>query len=98
MELIRQSCAVALVLALLWWAVTWLKRRGYAIGGTRLRISGNPRELEIIERLALSSQHSLHLVRLNQRVILLGLHPAGFTLLLDTGGDATPTVREIRSK
>ena len=44
-------------------------------GGSRLR------NLELVERLALSPQHSLHLVRMADRLLLLSVSPAGCSLL-----------------
>ena len=41
---------------------------------------GQPR-LEVIDRLALGPKHSLHLVRLADRTLLVGLSPQGCSLL-----------------
>ena len=83
MDVIRQACALALVFGLLWWAVTWLKTRGYARVGSSRRYFDANKDLHIIDRLALTPQHSLHLVRLKQHVLLVGVHPQGMTLLSD---------------
>jgi flagellar biosynthetic protein FliO len=39
------------------------------------------RQMEVVERLALSGQHSLHLVRVGDRQILMGVSPAGCHVL-----------------
>ena len=70
MDLIQQMAAVALVLALLGAAV-WLLRGKQLI---RARKSG-PRQLEVIERVALTPQHSLALVRVNDAMVLVGAGP-----------------------
>jgi flagellar biogenesis protein FliO len=77
----EQMLAVALVAALLAGTLVWLRRRGFlgtAANGLRLR---RPRRLEMLDRLSLTPQHSLHLVRLGNRTILLGRSPSGLALL-----------------
>jgi flagellar biogenesis protein FliO len=70
MELVPQFAAVALVLALLG-AALWLMQRKRPI---LLRGSG-PRQLEVVERVSLSPQHSLALVRVNGALVLVGTGP-----------------------
>jgi len=77
----EQMLAVALVAALLAGTLAWLRRRGFAgTAGSRLRLR-RPRRLEMLDRLSLTPQHSLHLVRLGNRTILLGRSPSGLALL-----------------
>lgn len=45
------------------------------------RTAGRGPQLERLERLALSPQHSLHLVRVAGRALLLGVSPAGIQVL-----------------
>jgi len=86
MDVIRQMAAVGVVMAV-FAAVLWLLRRGglaQARGWTAalLRARGPaPRTLERLERLPLSAQHTLHLVRLGERALLLASTPAGCTLV-----------------
>ncbi len=74
-----QILAVFAVLALLGGAMWWLRSRGLArfspAGGGRVR------QMEILERLPLTPQHSLHLVRLANRTVLVGTSPAGCVML-----------------
>ena len=84
MDLIRQSFGITLVFLALWLSLWWLKRRGFATLGTRLKYTDQKREMETIERLALTPQHSVQLIRVQNRVILLGLHPAGLTVLSES--------------
>ena len=49
-------------------------------GLRRKRDDGTPR-LEVIDRLPLTPHHSLHLVRLADRTLLIGLSPNGCNLL-----------------
>jgi flagellar biogenesis protein FliO len=84
MDWIRQVLAVAAVVTLLVASLAWLRRRGLvrpASGGTWPR---RPRHLESLDRLSLSPQHSLHLVRLGGRAVLVGRSPSGITLLAST--------------
>ncbi len=79
MTLIEQSAAITFVLVLLWVVLFWLKRNGLA--GGRLRVQIGPREMEMIQRLALTPQHSLHLVRLKGSNLLLAVYPGGVTVI-----------------
>jgi flagellar biosynthetic protein FliO len=81
MELVRQMLAVGLVFGLLGLAVWLLRRKGLVrLGGTG-RAGKSPRRLEALERLPLSPQHALHLVRVADRLLLIGVHSSGCTLL-----------------
>ncbi|MGB7762434.1 MAG: flagellar biosynthetic protein FliO, partial [Bryobacteraceae bacterium] len=69
MGMIGQMGAAAAVLGLLGGVLRWLRRRGMAtlaIGRKRPR-----RKLELVERLPLGPQHSLHLVRLGETMLLV---------------------------
>ena len=78
MESIRQVLAVSAVLALLAASLWWLRRKGlvrHGAGGSRKHT------LQAVERLVLGPQHSLHLVRLADRGLLLATSPAGSAVL-----------------
>ncbi len=81
MELIRQTLAIVGVLLLLAGLLWWLRRKGLAQYGMRLPRGPRHRNLEAVERLALGPQHSLHLVRLGARGLLIGISPAGCAVL-----------------
>jgi len=79
MDVIGQMAAVAGVLGLLGGALWWLRRRGMAtlaIGRKR-----SLRSLELVERLTLGPQHSLHLVRLGETMLLVAASPGGCRLI-----------------
>jgi flagellar biogenesis protein FliO len=81
MDWIRQLLAVAAVLALTLASLAWLRRRGWLrLAGPGAR-AGKLRHLEPVDRLALTPQHSLHLVRMGRRLLLVGRSPSGITLL-----------------
>jgi len=69
-ELLQQFAAVGLVLGLLAAAIWLLKRQSILLP----RRNG-PRQLELVERVALSPQHSLALVRVNGNMMLVGTGP-----------------------
>jgi flagellar biogenesis protein FliO len=81
MEWIRQVSAVSGVLLLLGAALWWLRRKGLAQYGMRPSTGARKRTLESVERLALGPQHSLHLVRLAGRGLLVGTSPTGCAVL-----------------
>src|SRR5437016_4719855 len=77
MEIARDVAAVVFVLALLF-GVRWALRRA---GATKIRT--RERKLETIDRIALTPQHALHLIRFNHRDLLVSTHPQGCSLLAD---------------
>ncbi len=80
MEILQQLLAVGLVLGALL-ALLWvMKRKGWA--HPRIRVSRDAQsQLEVIERLSLTPQHSVHLIRLADRILLVGLSPSGCNVL-----------------
>ena len=79
MELARQLLGVGFVLALLF-ALLWLQRKKGALTFSSRSRDGN-QAIELIERLPLTARHSVHLLRIGDRSLLLGVHDSGFTLL-----------------
>ena len=85
MELAEQITMVLAVFALLG-ALLWvLKRRGFASLSLAPRRGGNPRRVEVLERVPLTPQHAVHLVRIADKVLLIGTAPNGCTLLNESG-------------
>jgi flagellar biosynthetic protein FliO len=81
MEMFQQLMIVAVILAVLCGGLWILKRKGWAqTAMRRSRADGQPR-LEVIDRLTLTPHHSLHLVRLADRTLLVGISPNGCNLL-----------------
>lgn len=94
MEMFEQFAAVGVVLGALFAALWLLKRKGWARTVSRgARADGSPR-LEVIDRLALTPHHSLHLVRLADRTLLVGISPNGCNLLECAGGNDALKVRQ----
>ena len=75
----EQLMAVAGVLALLGSTLWWLRKRGWA----RIKLPGRREacRLESLERLGLAPQHVLHLVRFQNRALLLAISPSGCVVI-----------------
>jgi flagellar biogenesis protein FliO len=75
-EALQQILAVAVVLGLLGVSLWWLKKRGMAgmVLAPRRKQGG---ALSAVERLPLAPGHTLHLVRLADRAILIAVSPGG---------------------
>ena len=82
MEFGSQFLAVLMVLGILCGALWVLKRKGMVQTAFRRssKRTGEPR-LEVIDRLSLTPQHSVHLIRVADRTLLVGLSPGGCNLL-----------------
>lgn len=84
-DLAGQAFAMFLVFGLLELAVWRFGRGGLR---TPLRTiwkpsPNTPRALEAAERVALTPQHAIHLVRFDGRSLIVATHPQGCSLLLD---------------
>jgi flagellar biogenesis protein FliO len=80
-ESIQQIAAVCLVLALAVIATRWLaKVRSSGTLGFRLGTAATRRS-RLIERLPLTPQHSICLVRVDEKELFVGLHPGGMAIL-----------------
>jgi len=75
MDTLQPLLAVMTVLGLLGATLWWLRRRGLAtIAALPSRRQGI---LHAVERMPLSATHTLHLVRIGERGILLACSPSG---------------------
>ena len=89
MDVLRQALSVLLVFSLLG-ALLWTLRRSGRIsfqGLARKRVQGNTKSMVAVERLALTPQHTLHMIRINGREVLVATHPQGCSIV-------TPAVEE----
>jgi flagellar biogenesis protein FliO len=82
---LRQGLSVLLVFLLLGVALWKLRQPGAAFRPPWRKPGASTRSLETIERLALTPQHALHLVRVQGREVVVATHPHGCTIL---GGSA----------
>ena len=81
MELTEQITMVLVVFALLGGLLWFLKKRGLAALRLPSRRGGSSCRMEVLERVSLSPQHALHLVRVSDRIVLIGTAPSACTLL-----------------
>jgi flagellar biogenesis protein FliO len=76
MDPIQPLAAVVLVMALLGGALFALKRRGIASFTAQ-----SARRVEVLERVALTPQHSIHVVRAQGRILLIATAPGSCQIL-----------------
>ena len=79
--MIQQTLAIAIVMALLAGLLFGMRRRGMARFRIGFQRQKTARRLEVMERLPLTPQHSLHMVRMGRRELLIGVSPSGCSLL-----------------
>ena len=75
MDFVQPIAAIILVLALLGGILLLLKKRGVASFRLTGAAGSAPHWLEVVERVSLGQQHSLHLVRAGGRVLLVVTGP-----------------------
>lgn len=85
----QQAAAVLLVLVLLGATLYALRGKGLQMVLSRRVSRSGQRMLESIERLPLTPQHSLHLVRVEGRTVLVAVSPHGCSLLDQSRPDQT---------
>ena len=91
MDVLRQVFSVLLVFSLLG-AVLWVLRRGGKIsfrgfGFAGKRAPGHTKSIVAVERMALTPNHTLHVVRFNGRDVLIATHPQGCTLVTEQAAE-----------
>ncbi len=88
METLRPVLAIAFVLALLG-AALWALRR--EAGPLRIPRSGKQpgRGFKVVERIPLTPQHSLHVVRAGAEEWILATHPQGCSVIQKSGSAET---------
>jgi flagellar biosynthetic protein FliO len=92
MQLTEQIGMVLLVFALLGGLLWFSKKRGLAAFSLGARRGGSGKRLEVLERVPLTPNHALHLVRVADRTVLIATAPSSCTLL-----DAPVTVEPSSS-
>jgi len=87
MELARAALGILTVFGLLG-ILVWIGRgKGIITAGRR---SGpGPRLMVQLERLPLTANHSVHLLRAGDRTLLVGAHATGLVVLADLSKDTT---------
>ena len=86
---LRQALSVLLVFSLLGLALWKLRRPGSSLRPPWRKAGAGPRSLEPVERLVLTPQHALHLIRVQGREVVVATHPHGCTLIADAAKGAS---------
>jgi len=87
----EQILAALLVLALLAGTLWLLRRKGMAsVNVAFSKRFGGTREMQIVERVSLTAHHSLHLVRVQGRMIVVGVSPSGCNRITSFLANRTP--------
>lgn len=96
--MLQQTLAILLVLALLAGTLFLLRRRGLVQFPVEIpRRANGTKQMQLIERLAITPQHSLHMVNVRDQAFLVGISPAGFqTLATFTNSLGERDVREAQ--
>lgn len=104
MDLLPQLAGVLLVFAILGCTLWFLRKRGALRVNGRLplalrgaRISGKTKLLEHADRLQLSPTHSLSVIRMGDRAILIGTSPAGFYLVESSAWKSVQPIPEAEA-
>ena len=74
-SMIEQTLAALFVICLLFAAVWILRRKGVAVSNGMWKRPRRNNQLQLIERLPLTAQHSIHLVRVGNELIVVGVSP-----------------------
>jgi flagellar biogenesis protein FliO len=103
LDILPQLLAVLAVFVLLGLTLWWLRRRGVVQAGSfvPLRFSGlrnrtQPKMLQRIDALQLSPTHSLSLIKMADRAILVGTSPAGFYLVESSSWKTLQSQAEVQ--
>ncbi len=87
----QQILAAFFVLALLAGTLWVLRRKGVArINLSLPKRAPGTRQMQILERLALTAQHSLYLIGVGERKVLLSVSPSGCNRILSLPNDSPP--------
>ena len=74
--MVEQILAAFFVIGLLLATVWVLRRKGLATSNPIWQRSGRAKSMQVVERLQLTAHHSLHLVRVADELILIGVSPS----------------------
>ena len=81
MEAIQPVLAILFVLGLLGGSLYWLRAKGLARFSGKGIVRQGARRMQALERLPLTPQHSLHLVSVGGRTVLVAVSPGGCTVV-----------------
>jgi len=82
-DMYRQFWGVLAVLGILVTALYLLKQRGIARFTGIRRLGGPERIMKVVERIPLTPQHTMHLVQIGQRRVLISSSPGSCQLITE---------------
>jgi flagellar biogenesis protein FliO len=85
-DVLQQIAAVCLVIGLAVLAASLGRKGSVGLRALRWRGSGTGR-MELVERLMITPQHSLCIIRVDGREWMVGVHPGGMSLMKEPGGE-----------
>lgn len=74
--MVEQIIAACFVIGLLFATVWVLRRKGLATANFGFTRSAREKRMQVLERLPLTPQHSLHLVQIDNELVLIGVSPS----------------------
>jgi flagellar biogenesis protein FliO len=92
---VQQFFAVVFVLVSLWGAVWFLRKKGIAVFNRPLR-KQKP-FIQQLDKMRLTPQHSIHLLLVEERRVLIAVHPQGVTVLEEGGQPVYTTLKGASS-
>ncbi len=93
----QQILAILLVLGLLAGTLALLRRKGLAQFSTNLRATGGRnKQMQVVERIPLTPHHSLHLVSVRNKLLLIGVSPSGCSRLAHFATDGSLPPEELQ--
>ena len=95
MEVTEQIGMVLAVLGLLGALVWFTRRQGFAAFTTG---RGKIRNLELMERVQLTPQHAIHMVRVSDKVVLIATAPSGCVVLDAPVSDGVQLSSSVHSR
>ena len=83
----QQFLAVIFVLLSLWGAVWYFRKKGFTVRSAPLLGRKQTHPIQQVDRMRLTPHHSIHLLCVDGRKLLVGVHPQGITVLTETAQD-----------
>jgi flagellar biosynthetic protein FliO len=87
MDFVQQAIGVLIVLGMLGAFAAFAKQRGFARLSLSPGAGSRIKRMKVVERLPLTAHHSLHLVEVDNRKILVAVSPGGCQLLANDPGE-----------
>lgn len=95
--MLEQILAACFVIGLMFTTVWVLRRKGLATANFGFTRNAREKRMYVLERLPLTPQHSLHLVQIDNELVLIGVSPSSCNNVKSwKSSEARVEVRELR--